>query len=418
MHRMLWTIGALLVLWTGTARSQCEIYYTLKPEPAQNAIVLAIDCSGSMNGQPFEDAKAGAMRFVEKMRASDVACVMSFSDEVQEVLGMTGNHAALRQAIRRLNVGGATKLYDAIARSILKLIHRDGGRIVVFLTDGRDTGSRYRVEELRKIGVSEGLFVYGIGLGDVDQNALNALSSATGGTFEVAATSSDLRDLYPRVLAEYYRKYGDRLAASGALSLRSLPDGRRVMVNGQRAGTSPVKLDALTPGMYGIQVMSDRGTWECEVPVKAGHRTVVDARASDLGGELVLSSLPPNASVFLDGTYVGTTSIAPLSPSAGELGWVQGALRDARQLRVSRVPYGAHKLRFRAIPDVDFGPQQEFEVEVQVTDSESVLYVEIFATGRSPYALYSGGKAEIIGEDTGDTPEKFDRSIFDDDRFE
>lgn len=208
MRRILWTIGAMLLLRGGTAWTECESYYTFKPEPAVSAIVLAVDCSGSMRGQTFEDAKAGALRFVEGMRASDVAAVVAFSDEVEEMQGLTGDRAALCRAIRSLRAGGRTKLYDAIARSILKLIHREGGRIVVFLTDGQDTGSRYTAEELRKIGVSEGLFVYGIGLGDVARDALNALSAATGGTFEVASRSSDFRDLYPRILAEYYRKYG------------------------------------------------------------------------------------------------------------------------------------------------------------------------------------------------------------------
>ena len=417
MRKMVWMIGAVLLLCGRTAWSECETYYRFKPEPARNAIVLAVDCSGSMKGAPFEDAKAGAIRFVEGMRETDEACVISFSSEVAEIQGMTGDHATLRRAIQRLRVGGATKLYDAIARSILKLIRLEGGRIVVFLTDGKDTGSRYSVEELRKIGVSEGLFVYGIGLGDVDREALNALSSATGGTFEVAGRSRDFRDLYPRVLAEYYRQYGDRLSTSGALSLRSLPDGRGVVVNGRRVGMSPVKLDALEPGKYQVQVMFSRGTWACEVPVKRGHRTVVDARESDLGGELVIASMPPNANVFLDGTYVGTTSIAPLNPGAGQMGWIQAALGDARQLRVSRVPYGGHKLKFRAIPDFDFGPEQEFEVEIQLTDSESVLYVEILGTGRSPYALYSTGGAQIIGERLPGGP-VINRDVFEDESFE
>ena len=398
MRRILWMIGAMLLLRGGIAWSEYENYYHLKPEPAVSAIVLAIDCSGSMRGQAFDDAKAGAVRFVEEMHASDVAAVVAFSSEVEEAQGMTGNKAALRRAIEGLRARGATKLYDAIARSILRLLNREGGRIVVFLTDGRDTGSRYTAEELRKIGVSEGLFVYGIGLGDVDRDALSALSAATGGTFEVAERSSDLRDLYPRVLKEYYRKYGDLLSRSGALSVRSLPDGRKVLVNEREEGASPVKLDALAPGTYRVQVFFVNGTWECELPVKEGQRTVVDARESDLGAELVIASLPPNASVFLDGAYVGTTEIAQLPVGAGEEGWVQAALGDARQLRVSRVPYGAHRLKFRAIPEFDFGSEQEFEVEIQVGGPQMVVYVEILGTAKSPYALDSTGTARIIAE--------------------
>jgi len=397
MRRILWMIGAMLLLCRDTAWSEYENYYRFKPEPAVSAIVLVIDCSGSMRGQAFEDAQAGAVRFVEGMHASDVAAVVAFSDEVEEVQGMTGDRAALRRAILGLQAGGATKLYDAIARSIRRLLDREGGRIVVFLTDGRDTGSRYTAEELRKIGVSEGLFVYGIGLGDVDRDALSALSATTGGTFEVAERSSDLRDLYPRVLTEYYRKYGDLLSRSGALSVRSLPDGRKVLVNEREEGASPVKLDALAPGTYRVQVFFENGTWACEIPVKEGQRTVVDARESDLGAELVIASLPTDASVFLDGAYVGVTAIAPLRVKAGKKGWVQAALQDGRQLRVARVPYGVHRLKFRAIPEFDFGSEQEFEVEIQVGAPRIVVYVEILGTPRSPYVLDSTGTARIVG---------------------
>jgi uncharacterized protein YegL len=393
---MLWTIGAMLLLCGDTTWSN-ENHYRLRPEPAVSAIVLVIDCSGSMRGQAFEDAKAGAIRFVEEMHASDMAAVVAFSDEVKEVQGMTGDRAALHRAISGLRAGGMTKLYDAIARSILRIMNRDGGRIVVFLTDGRDTGSRYTAEELRKIGASEGLFVYGIGLGDVDRDALSALSAATGGTFEVTEQSSALPDLYPRILAEYYRKYGDLLSRCGALSVRSLPDGRKVLVNAREEGFSPAKLDALTPGTYRVQVFFENGTWNYEVPVEQGRRTMVDARESDLGAELVIASLPSNASVFLDGAYVGVTAIAQLPVSAGERGWEQAALQDTRQLRVARVPYGVHRLKFRAIPEFDFGSEQEFEVEIQVGGPRMVVYVEILGTARSPYALDSAGTALIVG---------------------
>ncbi|RKY65935.1 MAG: hypothetical protein DRP97_08530 [Candidatus Latescibacterota bacterium] len=397
MRRILWIISAIGLLWGEPVRAEQESYYRFKPEPAVSAIVLAIDCSGSMRGRAFEDAKAGALRFVEGMHASDVAAVVAFSDEVKEVQGMTGDRAALRRAISGLRAGGRTKLYDAIARSILRIMNRDGGRIVVFLTDGRDTGSRYTAEELRKIGASEGLFVYGIGLGDVDREALSALSAATGGTFEVTSQSSDLPGLYPRILAEYYRKYGDLLSRSGALSVRSLPDDRKVLVNAREEGLSPVKLDALTAGTYRVQVFFGNGTWTCEVPVKQGQRTMVDARASDLGAELVIASLPTDASVFLDGAYVGVTAIAPFRVKAEKKGWVRAALEDGRQLRVHRVPYGVHRLKFRAIPEFDFGSEQEFEVEIQVGDPRIVVYVEILGTPRSPYVLDSAGTARLIG---------------------
>ena len=245
------------------------------------------------------------------------------------------------------------------------------------LTDGKDTGSRYSLRDLEKINVSEGLFVYGIGLGDVDVNALQGLSQVTNGTFDHTRNSADLKDLYLRVLNGYYQRYGNRLHDTGALTIRSIPDGREVIHNGRKVGVTPFKMDAATPGDYKVGVIFRRGIWECDAVVKRGYRTIIDARESDLGADLLIVSSPQGATVFLDDAYVGITAIGrPLSLAQKD--WAARAKADTRQLRIRKVPYGNHRLRLRGIPDFDFGPDQELAVELPVKDEELILFVDIF----------------------------------------
>ena len=76
--------------------------------------------------------------------------------------------------------------------------------------------------------LSEGIFIYGIGLGNVDKSALSRLSRATGGYLETTTNPATLSDLYRRVLQSYYRTFGDKLTKTGTYAIRSLPQGREV----------------------------------------------------------------------------------------------------------------------------------------------------------------------------------------------
>jgi len=291
---------------TQMTRAKC---YRLIKEPAINHIVLVIDRSGSMQGKPLSDAKIGAKALIDGMEPNDYAAVIAFDSTVEVIQGVTNNRSALHRAIDKIRSTGATVLYDAIARATLMLAGREGARIVLFLTDGRDTGSRYSIRDLEKMNVSEGIFVFGIGLGDVDVNTLRRLGQATNGTFEHTQNSTDLKDLYLRVLSEYYQRYGNQLSDTGTLIVRSLPDGKQVILNGRKVGITPFKVDAVTPGDYKVGVIFKHGIWECNPVVKRGYRTVMDVRESDLGAELLIVSRPQGATVFLDDTYVGITAI-------------------------------------------------------------------------------------------------------------
>ena len=141
---------------------------------------------------------------------------------------MTNNHKGARRAVDRIDVGGATALYDGIARAAGLLATIDGQRIVVFLTDGADTDSRYRLSDIKAMGLYEGIFVFGLGLGQVDTISLRDLAEATGGEFLTTPSPAALRNLYDDVLARYYAHAKGKLATTGGLTVNSGPAGRDV----------------------------------------------------------------------------------------------------------------------------------------------------------------------------------------------
>ena len=124
-------------------------------------------------------------------------------------------------------------------------------------------------------------------------------------------------------------------------------------------------------------IIYNRGIWECQAVVQNGYRTLIDSRQSDLGADLLIVSSPQGASVFIDDAYVGLTAVGkPISLAKAD--WFKKAQADGRQLRVRKVPYGNIQLRLRGIPDFDFGPDQEIEVEIPIKDEQMVLFADIF----------------------------------------
>ena len=80
-------------------------------EPLHLALVL--DRSGSMSGEPLEEAKRCAHRIVDHLAASDRACIIAFDDEVLELAALTfgADKAVLHAAIDVIDAGGSTDLH-------------------------------------------------------------------------------------------------------------------------------------------------------------------------------------------------------------------------------------------------------------------------------------------------------------------
>jgi VWFA-related protein len=105
-------------------------------------VALLLDTSGSTDFSLSEMQRAAAA-FVEQLKPADRVTVISFDDRINVLCEPTSDRAALDRAIRRVNTGGGTRLYDAVEFTIKKRLSQITGRkAVVLLTDGVDTTSR------------------------------------------------------------------------------------------------------------------------------------------------------------------------------------------------------------------------------------------------------------------------------------
>ena len=106
----------------------------------------------------------------------------------------------------QISLSGSTALYDALVRAVHLLNGTVGNRLIIYLTDGQDNRSRYRLSELEQMFVSEHVFIYGIGLGTVDADKLTQLSQRTNGVFEHTHRAPELQGLYLRALNQYNQR--------------------------------------------------------------------------------------------------------------------------------------------------------------------------------------------------------------------
>ena len=163
-----------------------------------------------------------------------------------------------------------TRFYDAVAKASQLLSREKGLKAVIFLTDGNDNMSGFSLRDIRDMNIGEGIFVYGIGLGDVDHGSLEDLTAATGGEYRIARSSRDLYNLYNEVQSRYYQRFSGSVSNTGSFTVTSVPAGRPVTVDGVSVGRTPVRIDSRPAGRYDIRVEFPRGTWQCPRGIKAG----------------------------------------------------------------------------------------------------------------------------------------------------
>jgi VWFA-related protein len=217
------------------------------------SVSLMIDASESM-GPRLAFAQQAACRFVRTLRNDDLAEVRRFNGRAEVVQEATSDTAMLENAIQGVQVEGATALYNALyivlkERSKLRKSEAPPRRhAIVLITDGKDTISTVRDEDVLKLARRAGVAIYAIGLpvlhelswemdGKQAVHFLTAASRETGGFAHFPVSLSELDALYARIARELRAQY-----TIGYVSSNPRQDGgwRRLAVQ--------------TPGRAGLQL--------------------------------------------------------------------------------------------------------------------------------------------------------------------
>ncbi len=120
-------------------------------------VTLVFDKSGSMRGQPMNEAKAGAKAFLDSLQVRDQVALEFFDSQIYPLVGplsMGTSKADLMQRIDGITADGGTALYDAVSTAYKELRARadkDPNRIhaLVVMTDGKDESSQMALDQLK-----------------------------------------------------------------------------------------------------------------------------------------------------------------------------------------------------------------------------------------------------------------------------
>jgi len=173
--------------------------------PIHAAVML--DTSGSM-AERLDAAVAAALRFFEEvLTPSDRAAVITFADAPHLAVRFTGRIDRLAGGLAHLAADGETALYDSLAYALHYFSGLTGKRAIVLLSDGADSRSRTRFEDVLDFARRTGVAIYTIGL-DIPSTppepgmVLERLARETGGRYFAVQRATSLGSVYERIESE------------------------------------------------------------------------------------------------------------------------------------------------------------------------------------------------------------------------
>jgi tight adherence protein B len=183
------------------------------------SVVLAIDRSRSMQGQPLTDAVAAARAFVAAKSPGDRVAIVGFGSRAVDLTRLSSSTIDAVDALRSMPVDPeqGTALYDAVV-SASRALSKESlpGRVIIVLTDGRDVSSTATLEQATKEARDAGASVYTIAIESpqFSPEPLRNLSKETGGAYRGAASSAGLGRQYAAVADELSRTWQVTYATS------------------------------------------------------------------------------------------------------------------------------------------------------------------------------------------------------------
>lgn len=196
-----------------------------KPQPItffQNetqpfTVVVMLDYSASMTSS-LDLLRAAAEQFLLRMLPQDKGQVGAFSDRIEFSGEFTNDRDDLISALRDLQYGNPTRLWDAVDQSIDMLKPVDGRKVVLVFTDGDDTYSKTGFGTVLDHAKQNEVMVYAIGLQSTYFNgqrmvrsqpdrSLKKIAEETGGGYFELKKTDELAPTFTRVAQELHSLY-------------------------------------------------------------------------------------------------------------------------------------------------------------------------------------------------------------------
>lgn len=182
-------------------------------------LILLLDFSGSTVEKQDLIRKA-AQRFVELARPGDRIAVVAFTNEIRVVSPLTTDRAALNESIKKLEMKGGSRIWDALNYVYKNIIAKESaGRrsAVVFMTDGLDGSLNTTYADLMETVRQNDTTIFPVYLdssyyqlpktSQMAEKSMLMLAEESGGKLYPARKIKDLVGIYEQIIRDLSRVY-------------------------------------------------------------------------------------------------------------------------------------------------------------------------------------------------------------------
>ena len=176
------------------------------------SVVMVLDASGSMHNN-MHFLQEAAINFVQKLEEVDTALVVQFNESIKGSAEFTGDVDRLEQFVDALQAWGGTSLYDAIHYGLNRIRDQRGRKALIVFSDGEDTTSQMKEQEVVDYARAVEASVYtigirgGVGGGSGPRGFLRKISRETGGEFFFPERVGDLNRVFSAIAEELHQHY-------------------------------------------------------------------------------------------------------------------------------------------------------------------------------------------------------------------
>ena len=216
-------------LVTNLSRENFAIFDNGKPQPVALfandpqpiTMTAMLDTSGSMVPN-VGLVRNATMALVGYLKPDDRVRLGTFGGRILLSPAFTNNASDLARFVwERLRPGGGTPLWDAVDVAMDTLVDRQGRRVVLVFSDGKDSQSRLKMKDALRRAEREEFMVYAIGCWGaknggrfpIGQNlekpddGLRKIAEDTGGGYVELQWTDDLDASFRRVAEELHSQY-------------------------------------------------------------------------------------------------------------------------------------------------------------------------------------------------------------------
>jgi Flp pilus assembly protein TadB/uncharacterized protein YegL len=220
-----------------------------------SGVILLIDASLSMKGEPIEQAMAAARAFMKVRPEAMPVAVVAYNTEQHELTGFTTDPAVLNDAVAATpEVVLGTEIYDSLILASEMATEQGLKRAtVVLLSDGNENLSEAGAADALAALEAANMRVIAVGFQSIRYNParLNGIAQGTDGTFIETAT--------PAEFVPAFEQIGKRLSNEYIVTYRSLlPPDQKVLVTATVDGAGTATTSYTTPHID----FTERGTFE------------------------------------------------------------------------------------------------------------------------------------------------------------